>query len=466
MKPALSVRGLQKRFGAVVAADALTLDIAAGQRVSLIGANGAGKTTFVNMVTGYIKPDSGAIALDGMDLAGRSPRDVARLGISRSFQIPQLFIELTACENLSVALSGARDRALSFHVPANAPDRRDTAIELLGRFGLADLADRPISELAGGVRKLIDIAMALVRRPKLLLLDEPTFGRFGGGKIRRHGPRDPCGGAGCGNHRLCRARHGHRQPLCRPRGGVLQRPHSRRRRSVSGAERSGSAPLRHRGCAMNAAPLLQIDNLVVEIQSMPALRGFSIDVARGAMVSLVGRNGAGKTTLLRSIMGHLEPAQGTIRFDGADLASHPRHARAALGIGYMPEDRCLVPQLTVEENILLPLWVAKHLDRRARLDFVYQVIGELAEMRHRKALLLSGGQQKLVALGRALGIGTRCLLLDEPFEGIAPVLSERLSEVLASLKGGDLTLLMSQSDMNHSRGLIDVEFTIERGANV
>jgi branched-chain amino acid transport system ATP-binding protein len=165
-------------------------------------------------------------------------------------------------------------------------------------------------------------------------------------------------------------------------------------------------------------------------------------------------------------MGHLTPAQGAIRFDGADLAAHPRHARAALGIGYMPEDRCLVPQLTVEENILLPLWVAKHLDRKARLDFVYQVIGELAEMRHRKALLLSGGQQKLVALGRALGIGTRCLLLDEPFEGIAPVLSERLSEVLASLKGGDLTLLMSQSDMNHSRGLIDVEFTIERGANV
>ncbi|MHB8272952.1 ABC transporter ATP-binding protein [Bradyrhizobium sp.] len=176
MNPVLSVRGLEKRFGAVVAADALTLDITAGQRVSLIGANGAGKTTFVNMVTGYTKPDSGAIALEGVDLAGRSPRDVARLGISRSFQIPQLFIELTACENLSVACSGAHGSALSFHAPADAQGRRDTAIELLARFGLADLADRPISELAGGVRKLIDIAMALVRRPKLLLLDEPTSG--------------------------------------------------------------------------------------------------------------------------------------------------------------------------------------------------------------------------------------------------------------------------------------------------
>jgi len=216
---------------------------------------------------------------------------------------------------------------------------------------------------------------------------------------------------------------------------------------------------------MNAAPLLEVDNVMVDIGSMTALRGFSMQIAKGAMVSLVGRNGAGKTTLIRSIMGHLKPARGAIRFEGGDLSARPRHARAALGIGYMPEDRCLVPQLTVEENILLPLWVAKGLDRKARLDFVYGVIGELAEMRDRKALLLSGGQQKLVALGRALAIGTRCLLLDEPFEGIAPALSERLSEVLASLKGKDLTLLMAQSDMNHSRALIDVEFRIERGAN-
>jgi branched-chain amino acid transport system ATP-binding protein len=218
---------------------------------------------------------------------------------------------------------------------------------------------------------------------------------------------------------------------------------------------------------MNAAtPLLEIENLVVDIRSMTALRGFSMRIAGGAMVSLVGRNGAGKTTLMRSIMGHLKPVRGVVRFDGADLSARPRHARASLGIGYMPEDRCLVPQLTVEENILLPLWVARHLDRKARLDFVYEVIGELAEMRDRKALLLSGGQQKLVALGRALGVGTKCLLLDEPFEGIAPALSERLSEVLASLKGKNLTLLMAQSDMNHSRELVDVEFRIERGANL
>jgi len=215
-----------------------------------------------------------------------------------------------------------------------------------------------------------------------------------------------------------------------------------------------------------APPLLEIAGLEVEIQAMPALRGFSIVVPRGRVIGLVGRNGAGKTTLLRSIMGHLTPKRGSILFDGETLAGLPRHARAALGIGYMPETRGLVPQLTVEENVLLPLWVSKTLDRKRRLELVYDIIRELAEMRDRKALLLSGGQQKLVALGRALAIGTRCLLLDEPFEGIAPALSERLSDVIAALKGQDLTVLMSQSDMNHSRDLIDVEYAIERGANV
>jgi branched-chain amino acid transport system ATP-binding protein len=174
--PVLSVRGLDKRFGAVVAADTLSIDIAPGQKVSLIGANGAGKTTFVNMVTGYLKPDRGSIALDGIDIGRGSPRSVARLGISRSFQIPQLFVDLTAAENLTVAMSGAGSGGLSLHAPAEAHGRRDKATELLGRFGLAQLADRPVSELAGGVRKLVDIAMALVRRPKLLLLDEPTSG--------------------------------------------------------------------------------------------------------------------------------------------------------------------------------------------------------------------------------------------------------------------------------------------------
>jgi branched-chain amino acid transport system ATP-binding protein len=212
--------------------------------------------------------------------------------------------------------------------------------------------------------------------------------------------------------------------------------------------------------------MLQVESLHVAIQSVQVLRGLSLQVDTGRMVGLVGRNGAGKTTLIRTLMGHLAPSQGRIVFDGHDLCQLPPHARAALGIGHMPEDRGLVPELTVEENILVPVWANKTLKEAERLALVYRVLPELLEMRARKALLLSGGQQKLVALARALAVGTRLLLLDEPFEGVAPVLSKRLGEVIAGLKGSATSVLIAQSDLNHSRRIVDSEVVIERGANV
>ncbi len=212
--------------------------------------------------------------------------------------------------------------------------------------------------------------------------------------------------------------------------------------------------------------MLEVRSLHVAIDSVVALRGLSLEVGSGRMVGLVGRNGAGKTTLMRTLMGHLAPTSGSVVFDGRDLLALPAHARAGLGIGYMPEDRGLVPELTVEENILVPLWVNRALVTADRLALVYRVLPELAEMRGRRALLLSGGQQKLVALARALAAGTRLLLLDEPFEGVAPALSKRLADVIASLKGSEVSVLIAQSDLNHARRLVDSEFVVERGANV
>jgi len=210
--------------------------------------------------------------------------------------------------------------------------------------------------------------------------------------------------------------------------------------------------------------MLKIDALDVSIESVNVLRGVALRVAPGQFAGLVGRNGAGKTTLLRSVMGLLPWSRGIIEFDGRSLRGIPAHGRARLGIGYMPEDRRLVPQLTVEENVLLPAWATGSKDLVRRLAGIYHKIPEVAALAKQRALQLSGGQQKLVALARALMCGTTLLLLDEPFEGVAPVLALRLAEVIAQLKHQGLSVIVAGSEVSYLRAMLDVVFTIDRGA--
>jgi branched-chain amino acid transport system ATP-binding protein len=171
----LRAKGIEKRFGAVVAASEINVEIPVGQRLSLIGSNGAGKTTFVNMITGYMKPDAGSIHFGELDITQLSPRTITRLGVARSFQIPQLCADLTVLENMLVASACHGDK-LSFWQPARRREALARADELLARFRLDEHRDRRAAELPGGVRKLLDIAMALTGEAKLLLLDEPTSG--------------------------------------------------------------------------------------------------------------------------------------------------------------------------------------------------------------------------------------------------------------------------------------------------
>lgn len=171
----LSAQGLQKTFGAVVAAADVNIDIARGERLCLIGSNGAGKTTFVNMITGYLKPSAGHILLGDEDITQRTPREITRRGVARSFQIPQLCLHLSVLDNMLAAMHCNRGNT-QFLRPARDSASVDFSRGLLDRFGLLAQADRPVRELPGGVRKLLDIAMALTGHPKLLLLDEPTSG--------------------------------------------------------------------------------------------------------------------------------------------------------------------------------------------------------------------------------------------------------------------------------------------------
>jgi branched-chain amino acid transport system ATP-binding protein len=174
--PLLAVAGLDKRFGAVPAADNVTVEISADVTVGIIGANGAGKTTFVNMVTGYLKPDRGRISFKGADITHLKPRAVTRLGVRRSFQVAQLFANLSVRDNVLVALAGAEARRPSAMAPLRTGKRIAEAEALLARFGLADAGDRATAELPQGQRKLLDIALAMVGRASVLLLDEPTSG--------------------------------------------------------------------------------------------------------------------------------------------------------------------------------------------------------------------------------------------------------------------------------------------------
>jgi branched-chain amino acid transport system ATP-binding protein len=209
--------------------------------------------------------------------------------------------------------------------------------------------------------------------------------------------------------------------------------------------------------------VLTVESLDVSIKSVRILRGVELRLEEGQLAGLIGRNGAGKTTLMRTIMGALAPTSGEISLAGRSLRSVPAHGRARLGVGYMPEDRRIIPQLTIEENLLVPAWATGAKDAAGRLARIYRMIPELEALRERRGLQLSGGQQKLAALGRALMTGTRLLLLDEPFEGVAPVLAQRLAEVVGQLRNEGLSVVISESDLSLSKKLLDVVFHIDRG---
>ncbi len=213
--------------------------------------------------------------------------------------------------------------------------------------------------------------------------------------------------------------------------------------------------------------MLSFHNANASIGKIPILRGLDFTIPASGTVALIGRNGAGKTTLLRSVMGFTN-VTGEIRFDGQDISGMTPAKRPGLGIGYAPEDRRLFSAFTVEENILLPAQVAK-LDAattQKRLARVYHILPELREMAGRPAGNVSGGQGKMVALGRALMLGTKLIMLDEPFQGLAPALAKRYADALRELRDTDrnVTLIITESNPSLLRGFASQTFVIERGA--
>lgn len=211
--------------------------------------------------------------------------------------------------------------------------------------------------------------------------------------------------------------------------------------------------------------MLTLKSITVRISAYTILRGLQLQVPTGAVVGLVGRNGAGKTTTLRAIMGLVPLDRGEILLDERDLGALPPHHRAKLGMGYMPEDRRLIEALSVEENLLIPAQASGTDDVAKRLADIYSMLPEVKAVAKRKAIQLSGGQQKLVALARSFVNGRRLLLLDEPFEGVSTALSRRLAKVIHAFqqKEKGLSVLVAESDVKRAAMLTDQVRLIERG---
>jgi len=182
VKPLLEARDLHLRFGGVIAAAGISLKVYPGEFLAIIGPNGAGKSTFLNLCTGYLRPERGQVFLEGREITGLPPRVIASMGVARSFQIPQLFTDKTVEENLLLAVA-AREGFWRW-LPLRANDRVEEGQRLLRTLGLEPFASLAVAEASEGVRKLLDVGMALALRPKLLLLDEPTSGVSSEEKIR------------------------------------------------------------------------------------------------------------------------------------------------------------------------------------------------------------------------------------------------------------------------------------------
>jgi ABC-type branched-subunit amino acid transport system ATPase component len=213
--------------------------------------------------------------------------------------------------------------------------------------------------------------------------------------------------------------------------------------------------------------MLVLENVSTVIAGIQVLRGISCQVTRGSMVAIVGRNGAGKTTLLRLIMGFREGHSGRVLLDGQDLAAVPARRRALLGIGYAPEDRVMFPSFTVEENLRFPCEVIR-MPRTAineRLEETLSIVPELRPMLARSGAALSGGQGKMAALGRAIMAGERVVLLDEPFQGLAPVLAQQYSQSLRRLQEArpELCVVVTESNRGLLRDMPTETLVLERG---
>ncbi|MBU6440583.1 MAG: ATP-binding cassette domain-containing protein [Betaproteobacteria bacterium] len=441
--PVLEVRGLSKRFGSIVTQNAIDLSVAPRGVHSVIGPNGAGKTTLFNLLTGLLEPDAGSIRLRGRELAGVPAHRRTRLGLSRSFQIVSVFHSLTVFENVRVAVEAAAGGAASlFRDPYRDPGGHARVWQLLGAVGLAERASRRCDDLSHGEKRLLDIAMSLAADAPLLLLDEPLAGlsesdRELVGRIIRSIARTRS--VLLIEHDIDRVLALSDRITVLHMGRVIAdgppsevAAHEAVREAYLGARRPGQpAPAREERPAApeDARELLRCRGLSAGYGGSLAIRDIDFEVRTGEIVALLGRNGVGKSTLLKTLMGMLRHADGQLSLDGRDIGRKPSFLRRRLGIALVPEGRRLFPNLTVAENLRLA-----QRPGGARFAEVCALFPKIAVLARAKAENLSGGERQMVAIARALMAPNKVILLDEPFEGLAPVVVAEVKAAVLKLR--------------------------------
>jgi len=462
----LRATGIGRTFGGVRAVDGVSLELRAGEVLGIVGPNGAGKSTLIGLLSGAISGD-GRVELFGENVTAIGARGRARRGVGRTHQVPRPFGRMTVLENLLTALRhGAR---LGRHA-ALAEAR-----QILARCGLQEFAGTPASELGLLRLKRLELARALAVRPRILLLDEIGAGLIDSELRELIGLigslRDEVEAILVVEHVLDVIREccdrllvldGGRLLVSGPPGEVLG--DQRVAAVYLGTSGGGQVRRGHGRPRGGSGALLEVSGIAARYGSFRALEGVSFSVAAGEVVTLLGANGAGKTTTARAISGMLPVSAGEIRFAGQRTDRLPAHEIARLGLAHCLEGRRVFGDLTVAENLLLGAQsVASAAERSRRLGSVYELFPALLDRRGNSGAALSGGEQQMLAIGRALMAAPRLVIFDEISLGLAPIMVDRLYEALAAINADGTAVIVIEQNVERGLALADRVAVLEKG---
>ena len=486
--PLLEVDELSVHFGGLKAVEKVSLEVREGEIVALIGPNGAGKTTLFNAASRLQRVLGGSIRFAGKDVSQMSAANTARLGMARTFQNLRIYVNMTVLENVLVGChrherSGFWAAGLGLpHQRREERASRERAMRALAAVGLEAAAYLPAASLPYGSQRLVEIARALASEPRLLLLDEPAAGMNASERAHLVERIRSINASGITvllvEHDIELVMGISERVYVLDYGRLIAqgRPEEVRKdpavieaylgvKSTEGRDLCLTRDLTSESCA---APedLLVVQDLGTSYGCIQALRGVSFTVPKGEVVAILGSNGAGKSTLLHTVSGLLRPKTGSITYAGLDITRLAPEKIAARGLCQVPEGRRLFRELTVQDNLVVGSSGRK--DWRGTLKddvaYVYELFPVLGERRRQLAGTLSGGEQQMLAIGRALIGKPQLLLLDEPSMGLAPLMVERIFEALATLNKEGLTMLMVEQSAEMALALAHRAIILQTGS--